>query len=58
MTAVLDACAGLAANVNAVTALESMSAGAVACIVLSLLVYLLVYGLPFLAATPGLPRRG
>src|ERR1035438_5632733 len=40
---------------DAVTALESMSAGAVACIVLSLLVYLLVYGLPFMAATPGLP---
>ena len=39
---------------DAVTALESMSAGAVACIVLSLLVYLLVYGLPFMAATPGL----
>src|ERR1035438_4915378 len=40
---------------EAVAALESMSAGAVACIVLSLLVYLLVYGLPFMAATPGLP---
>src|SRR6185436_14810065 len=39
---------------DAITALESMSAGAVACIVLSVLVYLLAYGLPFMAATPGL----
>jgi uncharacterized protein (TIRG00374 family) len=39
---------------DAITALESMSAGAVACIVVSVLVYLLAYGLPFMAATPGL----
>ena len=39
---------------DAITALESMSAGAVACIVLAVLVYLLAYGLPFMAATPGL----
>jgi uncharacterized protein (TIRG00374 family) len=39
---------------DAVTSLESMSAGAVACIVVSVLVYLAAYGLPFRAATPGL----
>jgi uncharacterized protein (TIRG00374 family) len=39
---------------DAVTSLESMSAGAVACIVVSVLVYLAAYGLPFMAATPGL----
>jgi uncharacterized protein (TIRG00374 family) len=39
---------------DAVTSLENMSAGAVACIVLSVLVYLAAYGLPFMAATPGL----
>jgi uncharacterized protein (TIRG00374 family) len=39
---------------NAVTSLEAMTAGSLACIVISVLVYLAAYGLPFTAATPGL----
>jgi len=39
---------------DAITSLQSMSAGAVVCIVLSVLLYLAAYGLPFMAATPGL----
>jgi len=40
---------------DAVTSLEAMTAGSLACIVAAVLVYLAVYGLPFMAATPGLP---
>ncbi|MBC7560774.1 MAG: flippase-like domain-containing protein [Dermatophilaceae bacterium] len=39
---------------DAITSLKAMTAGAVACVVVSVLVYLAAYGLPFLAATPGL----
>lgn len=39
---------------DAVTSLKSMSPGAVTFIVLSVIVYLGAYGLPFMAATPGL----
>lgn len=39
---------------NAVTSMEAMTAGAVAAIALSVLAYLAAYGLPFMAATPGL----
>jgi len=40
---------------DAVTSLAAMTAGALACIVASVLVYLAAYGLPFIAATRGLP---
>jgi uncharacterized membrane protein YbhN (UPF0104 family) len=40
---------------RAVTSLEAMTAGALACIVVSVVVYLAAYGFPFMAATPGLP---
>jgi len=40
---------------DAVTSLEAMTPGALACIVVSVLVYLAAYGLPFMAASPGLP---
>jgi uncharacterized protein (TIRG00374 family) len=40
---------------DAVASLEAMTAGALGCIVVSVLVYLAAYGLPFMAATPGLP---
>ena len=39
---------------DAATALKEMTAGALAAIVVSVLVYLAFYGLPFMAATPGL----
>jgi uncharacterized protein (TIRG00374 family) len=39
---------------DAVTSLKAMTAGAVAAVVVSVLVYLAAYGLPFMAATPGL----
>ena len=39
---------------DAITSLKAMTAGAVACVVVSVLVCLAAYGLPFLAATPGL----
>jgi len=39
---------------DAVASLKAMTPGAVACVVLSVLVYLAAYGLPFMAATPGL----
>lgn len=39
---------------DAVTALAGMTSGALAGIVVSVLVYLTAYGLPFMAATPGL----
>jgi uncharacterized protein (TIRG00374 family) len=39
---------------DAVTSLEAMTRGAVAAVVLSVVVYLAAYGLPFMAATPGL----
>jgi len=42
---------------DAVTSLEAMTAGAVAAVVVSVLVYLATYGLPFMAATPGLSYR-
>jgi uncharacterized protein (TIRG00374 family) len=40
---------------DALTALQAMTAGAIACIVVAVVVYLAAYGLPFMAATPGLP---
>jgi len=40
---------------DAVISLKAMTAGAIICIVVSVLVYLAAYGLPFMAATPGLP---
>jgi uncharacterized protein (TIRG00374 family) len=40
---------------DAVISLKAMTAGALTCIVVSVLVYLAAYGLPFMAATPGLP---
>src|SRR5665647_246321 len=39
---------------DALTSMEAMTAGSLVCIVMSVLVYLAVYGLPFAAATPGL----
>ncbi len=39
---------------EALTSLQAMTAGALALIVVSVVVYLAVYGLPFMAATPGL----
>ena len=39
---------------DAFTSMEAMTAGSLVCIVMSVLVYLAVYGLPFAAATPGL----
>lgn len=39
---------------DAVTFMKAMTAGSVVGIVMSVLVYLAVYGLPFIAATPGL----
>lgn len=40
---------------NAITSMEAMTGAALAGIVISVLVYLAAYGLPFKAATPGLP---
>jgi len=40
---------------QAVVSLEAMTAGAVACIVVAVVIYLAAYGFPFMAATPGLP---
>jgi uncharacterized protein (TIRG00374 family) len=39
---------------DALTSLKAMTAGALVCIVVSVLVYLAAYGLPFMTATPGL----
>lgn len=39
---------------EAVDALKGMTIGALVCIVVAVLAYLAIYGLPFLAATPGL----
>ena len=39
---------------GALTAMKSMSAGSIAWVGVTVLVYLAVYGLPFMAATPGL----
>ena len=39
---------------DAVTSMEAMTTGAILCIVVSVLAYLGAYGLPFMAATPGL----
>src|SRR5664279_5938221 len=39
---------------DALTSLKAMTAGALVCIVASVVLYLAAYGLPFMAATPGL----
>jgi uncharacterized protein (TIRG00374 family) len=40
---------------DAVTSMQAMTAGAVVAIVLSVVAYIAAYGLPFMAAAPGLP---
>jgi uncharacterized protein (TIRG00374 family) len=39
---------------DALTSLKAMTAGALVCLVVSVVAYLAAYGLPFMAATPGL----
>src|ERR1035438_5978516 len=39
---------------DALTSLKAMTAGALICIVVAVVVYLAAYGLPFMAATPSL----
>ena len=39
---------------DALASLKTMTAGALVCIVVAVVVYLAAYGLPFMAATPGL----
>ncbi len=42
---------------DALTAIQAMTAGAITLIVITVVIYNLVYGFPFMAATPGLPYR-
>jgi len=42
---------------DAITSLQAMTAGSLVGIVMSVALYLAVYGLPYMAATPGLPYR-